>query len=103
MFKRQWEKLLLSTLHPKEDAIFLAWNWTIRKVEHLELGAGWGGRVGEHGNGLWQIVAQGQRSLHKALISQDLCRADGWVPGEPDVPAVCLVVLGPLFSEVPLL
>lgn len=35
MFKRQWEKLLLSTLHPKEDTIFLAWNWTIRKVEHL--------------------------------------------------------------------
>lgn len=64
--------------------------------------AGEGGLVST-GNGSWQVLACGQRSLQKAFISQDLCRADGWIPGKPVVHAACLVVLGPLFSEMLLL
>lgn len=55
------------------------------------------------GNGLWQVLAWRQKSLHKAFISKDLCRADGWAPGTPDVQDACTVLLGPLFSEMRLL
>lgn len=64
----------------------------------------WEPRAGEEGlvsagNGLWQVLPCRQRSLHKALISRDLCRADGWAPGTSDVHGR----FGLVFSEMHLL